>query len=235
MTEILYVGNELELFMQATIWKNYYAGFLKPFLRGEILEVGAGIGGTTTALCDGTQKKWICLEPDPDLYSGLENKINNHQLPPCCISIKGTTVDLSLLEKFDAILYIDVIEHIEKDGEELARAKDLLSDGGYLIVLVPAHNFLYNEFDKAIGHYRRYNKKMLLGAVPRELHLIKMRYLDSCGLIASFINKYFLKQDYPTASQISFWNRYMIPVSRTIDWILNYRVGKTLVGIWQKK
>ena len=234
MGEIPYVGNELELFMQATTWKNYYAGFLKPFLRGKVLEVGAGIGGTTSALCDGTQKKWICLEPDPDLYVSLEKKIVNRQLPSCCISIKGTTIDLSPSEKFDAILYIDVIEHIENDAEELARAKDLLADGGHLIVLVPAHNFLYNEFDKAIGHYRRYNKKLLSGAAPGELHLIKMRYLDSCGLIASLMNKYFLKQDYPTASQISFWNRYMVPLSKPIDWILNYGVGKTLVGIWQK-
>ncbi len=47
-----------------------------------------------------------------------------------------------------------------------ARAKTLLADQGYLIVLVPAHQFLYNEFDKAIGHYRRYNKKMLAAAAP---------------------------------------------------------------------
>jgi SAM-dependent methyltransferase len=233
MSEIPYIGNELDLFEQATAWKNYYGHFLKPFLRGKVLEVGAGIGGTTRVLCDGNQEEWLCLEPDPDLYAKLENKIKNGQLPPCCHSIKGTTKDLPASEKFNAILYIDVIEHIEKDAEELASGKSLLADGGYLIVLVPAHQFLYNAFDRAIGHYRRYNKEMLDAVAPADLKLLKMRYLDSLGLIASLMNKYFLKQDYPTARQISFWNRYIVPVSKPIDFILNYTAGKTVVGIWQ--
>ncbi len=234
MSEIPYIGNELDLFEQATAWKNYYGSFLKPLLKGKVLEVGAGIGGTTSTLCDGSQEKWLCLEPDPVLYERLENKIREKKLPPCCYSLKGTTGDLPAAEKFDAILYIDVIEHIEKDGEELERAKDLLAENGYLIVLVPAHQFLYNEFDKAIGHYRRYDRKMLAAAAPSELKLRRIRYLDSCGLFASLMNKYFLKQDYPTAKQIAFWNRVIVPVSKPLDFLLNYNAGKTVVGIWQK-
>ena len=234
MGEIPYIGNELDLFEQATVWKNYYGSFFKRLLNGKVLEVGAGIGGTTSTLCDSTQEKWICLEPDPVLYSRLEKKINDHELPVCCSALKGTTADLPDSEKFNAILYIDVIEHIENDAEELNRAKNLLADNGYLIVLVPAHQFLYNEFDKAIGHYRRYNKGMLAAAAPKELQMKRIRYLDSFGLVASLMNKYFLKQDYPTSKQIRFWNRFIIPVSKPFDFVLNYNAGKTVVGVWQK-
>jgi SAM-dependent methyltransferase len=235
MGEIHYVGNELDLFEEATAWKKYYGHFLKPYLKNEVLEVGAGIGGTTIMICDGSQKKWICLEPDPQLYARLEEKIKDKQLPVCCESLKGTTADLPKSEKFSAIMYIDVIEHIEDDGEELSRAVTLLEEKGFLIVLVPAHQFLYNEFDKAIGHYRRYNKKSLLAAGPGELMLREIKYLDSCGLIASLMNKYFLKQKYPTKKQISFWNNFIVPLSKPVDFILNYHVGKTVVAIWQKK
>jgi SAM-dependent methyltransferase len=235
MGEIHYVGNELDLFEEASAWKKYYGHFLKTYLKGKILEVGAGIGGTTSVLCDGSQKKWLCLEPDPQLYARLEDKIKDKQLPYCCESLKGTTTDLPDSEKFNAIMYIDVIEHIENDREELARACTLLDENGYLIVLVPAHQFLYNEFDKAIGHYRRYNKKSLLMTAPIDLLLRKVMYLDSCGLIASLMNKYFLKQNYPTKRQISFWNNFIVPISRPIDFILNYNSGKTVVAIWQKK
>jgi SAM-dependent methyltransferase len=233
MGEIPYIGDELDLFEQATAWKKYYGHFLTPFLKGNVLEVGAGIGGTTHELCDGGQEKWLCLEPDPNLYARLENKIHGGRLPACCYSLKGTTGDLPQTEKFNAIMYIDVIEHIENDADELRRAKILLAEKGYLIVLVPAHQFLYNEFDKAIGHFRRYNKKMLRDAAPEGLQLRKILYLDSCGLIASLMNKYFLKQDYPTAGQIGFWNRFIVPVSKPIDFILNYNAGKTVVAIWQ--
>jgi SAM-dependent methyltransferase len=233
MVEIPYIGNELDLFEKATAWKKYYGRFLRQYLKGKVLEVGAGTGGTTRELCDGTQQSWLCLEPDPHLYSRLENRIRERQLPVCCSSVKGVTADLTSLEKFNAIIYIDVIEHIEKDKEELLRAKTLLASDGYLIVLVPAHQFLYSEFDKAIGHYRRYNKKMLIDAAPEGLKLCKIFYLDSCGLFTSLANKYFLKQDYPTAKQISFWDRFIVPVSRSVDFILNYNAGKTVVSIWQ--
>lgn len=234
MSEIPYVGNELDLFEKATVWKNYYGRFLTPYLQGKILEVGAGIGGTTSQLCDGSQEKWLCLEPDPNLYAKLECKINEKLLPACCTCIKGTTSDLSLHEKFNAIMYIDVIEHIERDAEELQRASELLETNGYLIILVPAHQFLYNEFDKAIGHYRRYNKKILVATIPTDLKLLKMRYFDSCGLASSLANKYFLRQNYPTVKQILFWDKFLVPVSKIVDFISNYNIGKTLVGIWQK-
>lgn len=235
MSEIPYIGNELELFEQAKTWKQYYARFLKPYLKGRVLEVGAGIGGTTSILCDGGQTKWLCIEPDPALYIKLEEKINSGQLPSCCEGFKGTTSDLAETEKYNAILYIDVIEHIEHDDQELARAEMLLAGKGYLIVLVPAHQSLFNAFDKAIGHYRRYDRKMLKQAAPGNLQMISMKYLDSFGLLASLANKYLLKQEYPTPGQIRFWNRFIVPASKPADFIFNYQMGKTLIGIWQKQ
>lgn len=235
MQEIVYIGNELELFQYASVWKGYYGRLIKPYLQGKVLEVGAGIGSTTQHLCDGHQQKWLCLEPDPVLYSKLEEKIATEQLPKCCVSVKGTTQDLPVHDKYNAIMYIDVIEHIERDADELERAKKLLMPGGYLIILVPAHQSLYSEFDKAIGHYRRYNKRMLLAAAPSELTLVKIRYLDSCGLLASMINKHFLKQNYPTIQQIKFWDSVMVRFSKVTDLFTGYSLGKTVVGIWQNK
>ena len=234
MHEISYIGNELELFQNATVWKNYFGSFLKPYLHGKVLEVGAGIGSTTQYLCDGTQEKWVCLEPDPNLYMELEKKIKSNQFPSCCTSIKGITRDLPADEKYDAIMYIDVIEHIEKDDEELAFAKTLLAPGGHLIVLVPAHQFLFSPFDKAIGHYRRYNKKLLRNTAPQNLKLVAIKYLDSCGLFASVVNKFFLKQKYPTLKQIKFWDKTMVRVSYFTDKLSAYRIGKTVVGVWKK-
>src|ERR1044071_6096326 len=106
MHEISYVGNELELFQHATVWKNYFARFIKPYLKGKVLEIGAGIGSTTLHVCDGTQEKWVCLEPDPGLYAKLEQKIAGKELPACCTSIKGIIQDVPPAEKFNAIMYI---------------------------------------------------------------------------------------------------------------------------------
>lgn len=234
MTEISYIGNELHLFQYAENWKKYYGNFIRPYIKGKVLEVGAGIGSTTTHLCDGNHEEWLCLEPDPNMYNELKDKIDAKKLPACCKSKKGVSADIDGTAKYDTILYIDVIEHIEDDRQELAHCMKHLNTNGHLIVLVPAHQFLFNEFDKAIGHYRRYNKKKLLSAAPGDLQLQKLFYLDSVGLFASMMNKYFLKQDYPTIKQINFWDKAMVPVSKITDRIINYTLGKSLIGIWKK-
>jgi ubiquinone/menaquinone biosynthesis C-methylase UbiE len=234
MQEIPYVGNELELFQHATTWKNYFGKFLQPYLKGKVLEVGAGIGGTTLHLCDGTQNKWTCLEPDPQLFSELKRKVDAKELPACCEAVKGVIKDLPPSEKFNTIMYIDVIEHIENDGAELLSAYNYLEEGGYLIVLVPAHQYVFSPFDKSIGHFRRYNKKMLRNVAPNGMQVKKMWYLDCMGLMASVVNKLFLKQSYPTLKQISMWDKTLVPISKVADVLINYRTGKTLVAVWQK-
>lgn len=233
MSEIPYIGNELELFSHATNWKRYFGGVLKPYFGRKVLEVGAGLGGTTAALCDGGQDKWVCLEPDPVLFAELETRAETGQLPSCCVAQKGITGDLDADDRYDTILYIDVIEHIEKDARELAVAKRLLADKGHLIVLVPANQFLFSPFDKAIGHYRRYNRKMLRQAAPEGLLLKKMVYLDCAGFMASVVNKLFLRQSYPTIEQVRMWDNSLIPLSRVADVIIGHTIGKSLIAIWQ--
>ena len=229
-----YVGEELDLFEKALIWKQYFARFISPFLGEENLEVGAGLAGSTSILCKPTFKTWLCLEPDSALAAEIQNKIDNKKLSPNCQVKIGQINSLPTSQKFDSILYIDVLEHIEKDQEELELAAQYLKPNGRIIVLSPAHPFLFSPFDKAIGHYRRYNKKMIRALAPKGLQLKKMQYLDSLGLMASLANKYLLKQQYPNEKQIQFWQKFILPVSKIIDPLTSYKLGKTIIAIWEK-
>lgn len=229
-----YIGNELELFKHAYNWKNYYAKFLSEYLKGDVLEVGAGIGETTHSLCKGNIESWVCLEPDSELTAIISKKRKSGYLPSFIEIITETLDGVESNRKFDSIIYIDVIEHIEDDAAELKKASTFLKPGGHLIVLVPAHNYLFSNFDKSIGHFRRYNKKMLQLAAPNELKKVDLRYLDSVGLLASLANKWFLKQEYPELKQIKFWDNFMIPISKITDTFLFYLLGKTVIGIWKK-
>lgn len=230
-----YIGNELELFSHAHNWKGYYRKPLSPFIRGEVLEVGAGIGETTAHLYNENVTTWLCLEPDASLANKIEKKINEKTLPANCRLQVGTTHSLSPNTFFDTIIYIDVIEHIEYDIQEIDRASALLKPGGHLIILVPAHQYLFSPFDKAIGHYRRYNKSRLQKVITYSLQKKKLFYLDSLGLLASLTNKWFLKKEYPTLKDVKFWDRIIIPVSKLIDPLIGYSTGKSLIGVWQKK
>jgi len=153
-------------------------------------------------------------------------------LSACSVS-RGTITSVSEC-RFDSVLYIDVLEHIEADREELAAAANLLCPGGHVIVLAPAHQFLFSEFDAAIGHCRRYNKTSLRACSPPNCRLEAMFYLDCAGVFASLANRVILRQSAPTLKQIKAWDNYIVPVSRLLDPLLGYAVGKTIVGVWTR-
>jgi hypothetical protein len=123
---------------------------------------------------------------------------------------------------------------IHNDRGELNAAASLLRPGGHLIVLSPAHQRLFTPFDAAIGHFRRYNRPMLQAISPASLRLERMRYLDCVGLFASAANLLFLRQSLPTKYQLSFWDSWLIPISRVLDPLFLYSVGKTIIAIWHR-
>lgn len=229
-----YVGAELELFATATVWKTYVRHQVRPYLGREVLEVGAGNGGTTRVLTEAGAVRWVCVEPDAALAGRIARSIAEGELPGFCEVSIATTADLEPVPSFDTILYMDVIEHIEDDRAELARAAALLRPGGHLVVLVPAHQWLYTPFDRAIGHFRRYDRRRLRSAGPAGLDLLRLRYLDSVGFFASLGNRLVLKSSMPTARQIRFWDKGLVPLSRVLDPLLFHGFGKSVLGVWRK-
>ena len=188
MAEIAYLGSELEVFAHAHNWKRYVRAQISPNLTGTVLEVGAGIGSNALAYLGGPHEQWVCLEPDPVLAARIAN---NPALRTCKLII-GTVADLPVSERFDSILYMDVLEHIEDDATELRESARRLKPGGRLVVLSPAHQWLYTPFDRAIGHCRRYSEARLRQASPPDLVLEQLRFLDAAGVCASLANRLIL-------------------------------------------
>lgn len=233
-TEIAYNSPDLALFAKCVNWKQYWSGKLRPYIRGRVIEVGAGIGTSTAYLCDRQYAEWMCMDPDPSHASHLREQIASGKLPGFCKAKCGILEDLDSDVLADTILYIDVLEHIEDDEGEMRIATSHLEPGGHVVVLSPAFNSLYSPFDKAVGHFRRYTKQDLPRLTADGLSLKRAFYLDSVGFFASMTNRMFLKSTMPTAAQLALWDRAMVPVSRLIDPLFGTAFGKTIVAIWQK-
>jgi SAM-dependent methyltransferase len=230
----VYVGTELDLFAGAINWKTYVRRQVSMYLGRQVLEVGAGHGGTTRVLCGKAPERWVCLEPDSSLADRLIASISAGELPDCCEPKIGTLADLDDGDRFDTILYMDVLEHIGDDHAEMAHAALHLRPGGHLVVLCPAHQWLFTPFDEAVGHYRRYTKQTLRAVGPDTLTLTRLVYLDSVGMMASLGNRLVLKQSMPSAGQIGVWDRLLVPISRVADPILGYSIGKSVLAVWTK-
>jgi SAM-dependent methyltransferase len=234
MTAIPYVGQELDVFAHARNWKSYWSSHICAYLTGDILEVGAGIGANTEILWNDRVSSWTCLEPDPALAERLRSRLKTRADLAGCRVLVGTIETIASNQQFDAVLYIDVLEHIADDRAELARASQILRPGGRIVVLAPAHQWLYTPFDRAIGHVRRYAKSTLWACTPNNCQLERLVYLDSAGMLASLGNRLLLHQAEPSLKQILFWDRFLVPFSRIADRITFHGIGKSILGIWKK-
>lgn len=232
MTEFKYAGSELDLFREVRNWKSYWSSQIRPYIAGDVLEVGAGIGSNTEFLDAGGPGQWVCLEPDPELAGQLANSVP-HGSPSRHEVVRGTLRSMAG-RLFDTIIYIDVLEHIEDDRAELTAAAAHLRSSGRIIVLSPAHQRLFTPFDAAIGHFRRYNRPMLRTISPPGLRIERLLYLDCFGLAASAANLLLLRQSMPTAAQLQFWDRWIIPCSRVFDPFFMYSLGKSILAVWGK-
>jgi SAM-dependent methyltransferase len=234
MTDFAYAGQELEQARHATNWKAYFGARLAKYVRGRVLEVGAGLGGTTVHLRTGSQTEWVCLEPDAALAKELSATLAANPSPVPTRVVVGDIAALDPAERFDCILYIDVLEHIDDDSGELARAAILLAKGGALVVLCPAFQVLFSAMDTALGHFRRYTARTLAAVFPRELRRREVFYLDSLGMVASLANKFVLRQHAPGGGQVKFWDGFIIPVSRVLDRLVAYSAGRSVIAVFSK-
>ncbi len=232
MSDYRYEGDELAIFAHAHNWKQYWLSHLTPFVKGDVLEVGAGIGSNTLILRNLSTGRWVCLEPDELLLSRLQARVATSVSLPVDV-VCSTVTSLSQHEVFDTALYIDVLEHVADDVAEISTVAKHIRRSGHIIVLAPAHQLLYSPFDRAIGHQRRYNRASLLRCTPPNAHPILVSYLDCVGYLLSLANRVVLQQPSPTLNQILFWNDYIIPISRFIDPLLRFRFGKAILGVWQ--
>lgn len=231
-----YNGWELNFFDEAKNFRNYQHDILKNYLYGSVAEVGPGSG----SLCERYKdycESIILYEPTKKLFENLLQKFNDEKK----IEVKNNEFVLKK-NKFDCILIMDVIEHIENPKSLIEKLFVSLNPNGKLLINVPAFQHLYSLFDKDVGHIKRYNKNSFL----KELNFVKakkinMFYYDSVGYILSLLSQILFKisKDYQNnykknfSKKIYIWN-FLMPTSRIIDKCFFNSFGKSLFIVVEK-
>lgn len=228
MKQIQYDGFELDHFDSAKNFREYQLDLIKPYLKGSFLEVGAGRGGLAS-LYKKFLKKITLIEPDKKLFKILKSKFDKDKKK---IFIKNSLLK-DVKKKYDVIIYFDVLEHIKNDLNEVEIAKKKLNKGGYLIFNVPAFQVFYNDFDRSVGHYKRYNKKDFQKiSKQKNLKIMKLCYYDSIGFLFLFLSKFFSIKQTNLKNKVLFWN-FLIPISKIIDFLTFNRCGKSLLCVFK--
>lgn len=222
-----YPGWELKYFDKAKNFRDYQFQFIKLYIKGKIAEVGPGNGVVLKRYQKFSNKIYL-FEPSKNFNSKLKK-----------IKSKNTRIiNKNFIKKknfYDTIIYLDVLEHVKKDSEELKKAYYSLKKKGSLIINVPAFQHLYSQFDKDIDHEKRYSKKDFINILKKtNIKNYKIFYFDSIGYLLSLLSKIFTRNYKKNFSfKIKLWDK-LIPLSIFIDKILFNKIGKSLLVIIQK-
>jgi 2-polyprenyl-3-methyl-5-hydroxy-6-metoxy-1,4-benzoquinol methylase len=214
-------ADDLERLGSANHFFDWVLEEFHPFLGGDMLEVGAGAGTITRKLADRYPScRLVALEPAKNMveplvaYAALSDRVTVHQ---------ETIVDYVRRGKrnFDAVLYLNVLEHIEDDARELCLAAEVLRPGGALLVFGPALESLYSDLDYKAGHYRRYGLPQLCGLTEAAgLAVKKASYFDILGVVPYYVVYKLLRQTRISGSTMWGYDRVVVPVSRVLQRLL---------------
>jgi len=191
--------------------KNYRKALLREFsehLRGRVLEIGAGIGQITGELLQNPAiNKLVSIEPDPQFCSRFRLAFPAHEI------IQGTIDDLKSEDRWNAILSVNVLEHISEDECELAIYRQKLAhEKGVLCLFVPARPEIYAPIDGDFGHFRRYTRPELRQKLERAgFEILRLRYYNFVGYFAWWLNFCVLKKRGFDLQAVRLFDRVIFP------------------------
>jgi hypothetical protein len=127
-----------------------------------------------------------------------------------------------------------VLEHIEDDATALSNMAEILCSGGRVIIIVPAHEWLYGTMDSPIGHFRRYTKRTMSQKLERAGFTVeKQFYLNSLGVLGWFVNGRLFRQTVPPSGQLEWFNK-VVPLVGWVEKRVRPPVGLSLVSVAQR-
>jgi len=188
---------------------------------GSVLEIGCGTG-TYTALIAGRASRVVAVDLEPAFVetAARETARFGHVETVC-----GDALAMSWRAEFDAIVMLDVLEHIADDLGALIRLRSFLRPGGRLIVKVPAGAWLYSEMDRAIGHHRRYSRRSLRDTLTRAGYRPERLWaFNAPGILGWWLNGKLLGRATPPREQIDGFERIVPPI-RLFERVLPPPVG----------
>ena len=214
----------------APVYLEWLISLVAPHLHGEIAEIGAGTGTMTGRLSE--FGRVTAFEPSESSFDVLRDRyVGDDRIDV----VRGGYEDVGR-DKFDSAILSNVIEHIEDESDALHTIWGALKPGGAAVFIAPAHAMLMSEFDRRIGHHRRYRAKPFarrLEAVGFEV--VSASYINPIGAIGWLVTARLLRLD-PTANRfLSLYDRFVIPASKALTPLTARAFGQSVVAVARRR
>lgn len=230
-SDISYEGGDLEALAALRRYRAWILTHLQPYLKGDAVEIGAGIGNMADHLYPHVSTLNL-VEPSPNLIDPLRVRFASRD---------NATITQETFEAFvagtpdcayDTVILVNVLEHIKGDSQALRECYRILRPGGALLVLVPALPFLFSKLDKLVGHYRRYTKRNLKNKIINAgLELREVSYFDALGILPWWLLNTIGGATTFNPTLVNVYDMIFVPITRFIETAITPPIGKNIIVI----
>ncbi len=232
-----YVGTDLLAMSYAENYHHWILEQFRPFLGKRLVEVGAGTGNFSELLISLSPDYLALVEPSM-LVEKLRTRFAKSEFSQVRFFDSLFCEASRDIRRFDpdSIIYVNVLEHVEDDRKELEAVSDTLQTGGRIFIFVLAHQWLYGEFDRTVGHFRRYSRTELEGiCTAAGFRIALSKYFDFAGIVPWWIKYRLIKSSNLTPKSVRLYDKYVVPITRFLDRVSTAPTGKNILLIGEKR
>ncbi len=230
-TSQAHLSRTLEAMQQAPNLYRWIFDEFRPFIGEVVLEIGAGVGSLT---------HWFLREPECRVYA---TDVDDGFLE--VLRATFATSDRVVVQRHDAcvpfrggrfgppdtIVCVNVLEHIADDVRALQAMAASLRPDGRLLLLVPAHAWLYGTVDRAIGHHRRYSRRTLRERIAAAGFRIERLYaFNGPAILGWLIQGKILRRPHLDPWKVRLYDRW-VPLIRRLPGIGRGLLGTSWIAI----
>ncbi len=217
-----------ELDANAPHYNEWLRRLVESVAVGHVIELGAGRGTFTLELLR-TATHVVAVEPSSQGIAALIAATHGDDR---VTAVHGYATDAARFAPFDGAVLSNVLEHIEDDEAALAELFSLVRPGGCVAVFSPAFELLMSEFDRSIGHVRRYSKRQLTDRFERAgFEIVKAGYVNMPGFLAWLIVARLLNKRPTRSGLIRFYDTTIVRLARWVESWVKAPFGQSVLVI----
>jgi SAM-dependent methyltransferase len=218
----------LEDLSKAVRYRRYLFELLEPHLGDSVLEVGAGLGDFAVQLTG--RRRLVVTDADPYCVRSLRRRLGDRpEVEVATLDLQG---EVAVGRPVESVVAINVLEHLEDDVRALRIIRSLVVPGGNLVILVPGYPSLYGEFDRVVGHLRRYTPATLRRAVEAaELDVEVLKPVNLAGALAWWAAVRMGRRARPTPALVKLYDRFVVPLGRALERRFEPPFGQSLLCV----
>ncbi len=220
----------LEALAGAKRFNRWMADTLAPFVVGDVLELGAGIGNLTTLLAP-RSRRYIAADIDRDYLARLKKRTKDYANLTTVICDLSNPSDLQSFERqMDTVICLNVLEHIQDDSAALRNMYSCLKTGGRALLLVPQGMRAFGALDETLQHQRRYSRSELASKMTAAgFRLERILEFNRITYIGWYFNGRILRSRKLSRWQLRMFDT-LVPLWRRIDRLLPWP-PTSIIGI----